>query len=245
MQRQPPNYPRFLPVGDTALTVEFGAVVAPELNDAVIALDNALAAAKLVGVVETVPSYRSLLVCYEPLEIAFHLLVAELRHLLAGNLSQRRRRIVLWDIPVVYDPPFGDDVPEVAQRLALTERRVIELHTAAEYNVYAIGFAPGMPYLGGVPPELHISRREVPRPQVSPGAVMIGGIQAAIVPTIVPSAWYRLGQTPLRPFDPEREDPFLFRQGDHVRFRQVDAAEYQRLMHLQDDVLLSLVRTTP
>jgi KipI family sensor histidine kinase inhibitor len=235
-------YPRFLPVGDAALTVELGNAVAPELNDAVIALDTALNAAEIDGIVETVPSYRSLLICYEPLEISFHELVARLRTLLACEARGRDRRTTLWIIPVIYDPPYSDDLPDVARRLALSEQKVIELHTSGEYQVYAIGFAPGMPYLGGMPSALHISRRETPRPQVPPGAVMIGGVQGAIVPTRVPSAWYMLGQTPLRPFDPWRADPFLFRPGDHVRFRSVHLAEFDRLSRMSAEALLPLVR---
>ncbi|MEJ0016894.1 MAG: 5-oxoprolinase subunit PxpB [Acetobacteraceae bacterium] len=237
-----PPEPRFLPVGDTALSVEFGNAVSPVLNEAVIDLDIALAASEIDGIVETVPSYRSLLVCYEPVEISFHELVAELRRLLARRTTRHGHGATLWDVPVVYDPPFADDLAELAQRLALSEQEVIALHTGADYHVYAVGYAPGMPYLGGVPPALHISRRQVPRPQVPAGAVMIGGIQGAIVPTTVPSAWYKLGQTPLCPFDPHRQDPFLFRPGDHVRFRRIDAEEFRRLASLRTDALLSLVR---
>jgi KipI family sensor histidine kinase inhibitor len=143
---------------------------------------------------------------------------------------------------VVYDPPHGRDLAEVAQRLALTQDQVIALHSGAKYQVYMVGFAPGLPYLGGLPDALHIPRRQIPRPRVPAGAVMIGGMQALIVPTPLPSGWYILGQTPLRPFDPAREDPFLFRAGDHVRFRQIDAAEGHRLAGLTVDALLPLVR---
>lgn len=237
-----PDYPRFLPLGDAALTVEFGNAVAPELNEQVIALDLALAAAELDGILETVPSYRSLLICYEPNEISFRQLVAALRRLLMRGVQARQRAKTVWNVPVVYDPPYADDLPEVARRVALTEQQVIAIHTAAEYQVYTVGFAPGMPYLGGVPSELHLSRREVPRPQVPAGAVMIGGIQGAIVPIPVPSAWYILGRTPLRPFDLDRHDPFLFRPGDRVRFRPITAAEFDRLARLGSEALLPLVR---
>lgn len=239
--QQPLPYPRFLPVGDAAITVEFGNKVDPGLNDKVIALDIALAAAELDGIRETVPSYRSLLVCYDPLEISFHSLVAELHGLVSRLPRMPANRSTLWTVPVIYDQPYAEDIPEVARRVGLSEEQVAAVHSAAEYHVYSIGYAPGMPYLGGVPPALHISRRELPRPQVKPGAVMIGGVQAAIVPTEVPSAWYILGQTPLRPFDLRRQDPFLFRPGDRVRFRRVDKPEFNRLSGLQQDAFLSLI----
>jgi KipI family sensor histidine kinase inhibitor len=237
-----PDYPRFLPVGDAALTVEFGNVIAPEMNQAVVALDIALAAAELDGIIETVPSYRSLLVCYEPTAISFPRLVAELRRLLARGEGTPPGGSAAWTVPVVYDPPFDEDLAEVAQRLALTAEQVIALHAEAEYRVYTIGFAPGMPYLGGLRPMLSISRRAVPRPRVPPGAVMIGGIQACIVPIPMPSAWYILGRTPLRPFDLRRQDPFLFRPGDFLRFRRIDRAEFDRLARESTEALLPLVR---
>lgn len=236
------SYPRFLPLGDAALSVEFGDAITPELNAQVVALDLALAAAELDGIVETAPSYRSLLICYEPLEISLEHLVAELRRLLGNAGRVWQAEAVTWSVPVVYDPPYGLDLAEVAQRLALTEEQVIGAHSQAEYRVYMVGFAPGLPYLGPLPDALHISRRVTPRPQVPAGAVMIGGIQANIVPMPVPSAWYVLGQTPLRLFDPDRQDPFQFRAGDRLRFRRIDAAEFERLAGLDADKLLPLVR---
>jgi len=237
-----PCYPRFLPVGDTALTVEFGDTIAAELNEAVVGLEIALAAAELSGVIETAPSYRSLLICYEPLEISFQKLVTELCRLMSSSVHTRSASTADWTVPVVYDPPYADDLQEVAQLLGLTEGAVIAAHVGAEYQVYMVGFAPGFPYLGGLPAHLHISRRETPRSQVPVGAIIIGGIQAAIVPIPVPSGWHILGRTPLRPFEPERQDPFLFRPGDSVRFRRIDAVEFDRLAALSSDALLRLVR---
>ena len=235
-------YPRFLPVGDTALSVEFGDAISPELNARVVALDLALAAAELDGIVETAPSYRSLLICYEPLEISFVSLVAALRGLLSRDGLVWRGEAVTWSVPVVYDPPYSLDLAEVAQRLSLTEEQVIGIHSQSEYRVYMVGFAPGLPYLGPLPEALHISRRDTPRPQVPAGAVMIGGIQANIVPMPVPSAWYVLGRTPLRLFDPDRQDPFQFRAGDRLRFRRIDAGEFERLAGLDSEALMPLVR---
>ena len=239
-------YPRFLPVGEAALSVEFGDTVSPEVNAAVVALDAALAVAEIPGIVETVPSYRSLLVCYDPGEIGMAALVAALRPLLASRSAGVRFALARpaptrWSVPVCYEAPHACDLPELAQRLGLSEAVVIALHGQAQYQVYTVGFAPGMPYLGGLPEALHLSRKPAPRPRVAPGAVMIGGAQACIVPTPVPSAWYQLGHTPLLPYDPARPDPFLFRTGDQVRFRRVDAAELDRLGRLAGDALLALV----
>lgn len=217
-------------------------MIDPALNARVIALDLALAAAELDGIVETVPSYRSLLIYYDPLEMSFHRLVTELQRLLARGLRTLGTPSVTWNVPVSYEQPHADDLPEVSRRLGLSEEQVIALHTGAEYRVYTLGFVPGFPYLGGMPAALAISRREVPRQQVPPGAVAIGGVQAAIFPIKMPTGWYVVGQTPLRPFDMHRQDPFLFRPGDRVRFRRVDPAAYRHLSRLRSHELLPLVR---
>jgi KipI family sensor histidine kinase inhibitor len=239
-----PRYPRFLPVGDTALSVEFGDAVASELNEAVVGLDIAVAAAELDGILETVPSYRSLLICYEPLETSFPRLVTEIQQLLADGLPAAGVLGANWTVPVIFDPPFADDLPDIAQRQGLTREAAIGLLTSADMPVYAVGFVPGMPYLGGIPPELHVSRREVPRPQVPVGAILIGGAQGAILPVPVPSGWHIVGRTPLRPFEPDRPDPFLFRTGDHVRFRRVGITEFDHLSSLASEALLPLVRNS-
>jgi KipI family sensor histidine kinase inhibitor len=183
------------------------------------------------------------LVCYDPLEVSYHKLVAELHYLLASGMQEREDRAITWNVPVLYEAAYGIDLPEVAQRTNLTEEGVVSLHTSAEYFVYTIGYAPGMPYLGGVPPALHLSRRDTPRPRIEAGAIMIGGAQGCIVPTTVPSAWYQLGFTPLRPFDVSRPDPFLFRPGDRIRFHRVALAEFEYLSRLSFEALLQHVRT--
>ncbi len=238
-----PIYPRVLPVGDSAVTVEFGDEISPELNQAVVQLDIALAAAEIEGIIETVPSYRSLLICYDPMEISHADLVIALHRLISRDVIPGAARIASWTIPVIYDPPFGDDLAEAARLLNLTEDAVIRLHCDAEYRVYMVGFAPGLPYLGRLPDALHISRRDVPRPMVPEGSVVIGGMQCAIASIPLPTAWYKLGQTPLKPFEAARRDPFLFRAGDRVRFRRIDAAEYRHLAALDTGALLPLVRT--
>lgn len=248
----PKAYPRFLPVGDAALSVEFGDAINPDLNARVVALDIALAAAEFDGIIETVPSYRSLLICYDPVLLSWRQLAMKIRRLLEGRLLEDdtgtgmpRAAAVTWSVPVVYGPPYGDDLPEVAARLAMPEAEIIRIHSGAEYLVYMVGFAPGLPYMGPLPDTLHISRRQSPRPSVPAGAVMIGGMQAGIVPMPVPSAWYMLGRTPLRLFDLSRHDPFLVRAGDRVRFRRIDAAEFERLAALDPDLLLPQARTPP
>jgi KipI family sensor histidine kinase inhibitor len=219
---------RFLPAGDAALIVEFGDRVDPALNDRALALDAALAATALPGVVETIPTYRSLLVQYDPLEIGgYDALVERLAALASAtdNAGRAAGAAVAaarhWAVPVAYGGPFGVDLDEVAARHGLTPEQAIELHLSGDYRVYMIGFAPGFAYLGGLPEALHTPRRENPRSRTPAGSISIGGIQAAVASMELPSGWHLLGRTPVRTFHPGRAEPFLFRTGDRIRFRRI------------------------
>ena len=223
-----PSPPRFLPVGDTALSVEFGNTIEPEINDRVVAFDQAIKAAELPGVLETVPSYRALLVEYEPRLLSFPALVARLRAVdrEAGGVVPTPR---CWVVPVAYGDEFGEDLTEVARRRNLSPEAVIAAHASGAYRVYMIGFAPGFAYLGRLPATLELPRRETPRQRVAEGSVMIGGLQTAIAPMAIPTGWHVLGRTPLRCFDMKKPDPFLFRPGDRVRFRPIGLLEFETL----------------
>jgi len=236
------RHPHILPLGDTALTVDFGDVIDPELNRAVLALEQAVTAAELPGVLETVPSYRALMILYDPAEIGFEPLAARLRDLLATAACADTRPGTGWVVPVCYAEPFGLDLDELAVAHGLSAEGLCALHAAACYSVYMVGFAPGFTYLGGLDPALAVPRRATPRPQVPAGSVMIGGRQAAIVSMPIPTGWYVLGRTPLAAFDAQRADPFLFRPGDTVRFRPVPPAEYERLAALPAAELCALAR---
>lgn len=218
--------PRLLPVGDTGISVQFGTEIDPDINDSVAALDHAVTAADLPGVIETVPSFRSLLVVFEPALIDGAALCARLRALTRQTSRARKSSSRLWRLPVAYEPPFGEDLAEVSGLLGIPERDVVAAHTSAEFRVYMLGFQPGLPNLGGLPPELQISRRVTPRAPVPGGSVMIGGVQGAIMPLPTPSGFYLLGRTPVRLFDRRRPDPALLRAGDRVMFRAVCADEY-------------------
>ena len=223
------RYPRFLPVGDSAISVEFGNAIDPALNAAVVSLDLLVGAAELPGVVETMPTFRSLLVCYDPGQTSFEQLVAAMSGLIdkphAGHAGGGRR----WTVPVAYGGEYGDDLDEAAGELGMAPRDVVEIHAAAEYLVYLVGFHPGTPNLGGLPEPLHISRRKVPRPSAPPSSVAIGGMQTGITSISSPTGWYVLGRTPVRPYQPGRPDPFLFQPGDRIRFRPITPGEFEQL----------------
>jgi inhibitor of KinA len=219
---------RFLPAGEAALVVEFGASIDPALNEKVRALDRALAAHPIEGVVETVPTYRSLMIHFDPRHLSTAVLVERLRGIEpeaeSDALPPRR-----WRIPVCYEAPHAEDLAEVAATLGLAPQRVTALHAGANYRVYMYGFAPGYVFLGGLPAELAISRRPAPRPPIPPGALLIAGGQALIASIAMPTGWYDIGRTPAVLFDPKRSPPVLIDIGDRITFEPIDGATFAAL----------------
>ena len=219
--------PRILPCGDTALTVEFGSEIDPRVNARVLELDARLGGGVL-GIVETVPTYRSLLVHYDPMATGFEILGPRILEA-CRDLPDDPREGRLWRVPVVYGGPFGIDLEEVATRHGLTPAMVIEKHAAPVYRVYMLGFVPGFAYLGGLDPAIATPRRETPRARTPAGTISIGGFQALIASIEAPSGWHLLGRTPVRSFMPDREPVFLFEAGDRVQFVPVDPSRWSEL----------------
>jgi KipI family sensor histidine kinase inhibitor len=219
--------PRILPCGDAALSVEFGSEIDPRLNARVLELDARLQGSS-DGIVETVPTYRSLLVHYDPTATDFESLKAAVLEA-SRDLSDELRQGRLWEVPVVYGGAFGIDLDEVAAVHALTPAQLIEKHAAPVYRVYMLGFVPGFAYLGGLDPTIATPRRETPRSRTPAGTISIGGIQALVASIEAPSGWHLLGRTPVRSFMPRRDPVFLFEAGDRVRFRPIDAARWDEL----------------
>src|SRR5579884_2420222 len=161
---------RFLPAGDTALVVEFGDRIDRALSDRVLQLSRRIAEAALPGVIETVPTFRSLLVHYDPLTTG----AEPLREAIGGLLRHRETRTGggrLWRLPACYDPSLAPDIAAVAARTGLSVEYVVARHSQTLFHVYMIGFTPGYPYMGDLPPELHLPRREDPRKRVPAGSI--------------------------------------------------------------------------
>ncbi|MEO0823158.1 MAG: 5-oxoprolinase subunit PxpB [Pseudomonadota bacterium] len=224
--------PRILPFGDGALIVEYGDRVDRALSAKVLALDAAMTAAPPPGLQETAPSFRSLLVRFDPLETDGAAMEAAIRALLAtsagGGAAQAPRR--LWTLPVCHDGELAPDLDAVAERAGLTRSAVIDLHTAMEHHVYMIGFLPGCPYLGDLPAAIDFPRRTDPRLRVPAGSVAIAVGLTVIYPVESPGGWHLIGRCPARLFDIAAEGPpALLSPGDRVRFEPVSAARYAEL----------------
>jgi KipI family sensor histidine kinase inhibitor len=225
--------PLFLPCGDAAVTIELGTAIDPAINARVLALDAALNAELVAGVIETVPTYRSLMVQFDPLVLDLEALkrrVAALAPALTSAIKPGRR----WKVPVVYGGSFGIDLEATAERHGLTPAQLIDKHAAPVYRVYMIGFMPGFTYLGGLDPSIATPRRADPRPMTPAGVVSIGGVQTLIAGQAMPSGWHLLGRTPVRTFMPSREPAFLIEAGDEVVFQPVDAGRWDSLERQAD-----------
>jgi KipI family sensor histidine kinase inhibitor len=221
--------PRLLPCGDRALSVELGDEISQAVNARVLALDYLLRQSAVPGIAETVPSYRALLVYYDPLVIDFDAATAVLRDLALQATPDVLPPARLVELPCCYGGELGFDLEPVAARLALSPDEIVALHAGAEYNVDFVGFTPGLPYLSGMPERLHIPRLERPRVKTPPGSVSIGGMQCCIYSVESPGGFWVLGRTPARLYDPTAADPILLRAGDRVRFRRIDRPEFDAL----------------
>jgi len=218
--------PRLLPSGDAAITVEFSRTIDDNANRRVLALDELVASEALPAVTETVPTYRSLLVHYDPLRIDFDALGAKLMELALKPLPEAKaaRR---WRIPVAYGGENGIDLEDVAKALNITPDEVVTRHVAGDYKVAMIGFTPGWSYLSGLPDGMQMSRRQNPRLLTPMGTISIGGIQTGIQCIAGPSGWHLLGRTAVRTYQLGRDPTFLLRPGDAVTFTAVDEQTFK------------------
>jgi inhibitor of KinA len=229
-------------LGDSAVLVR----VAENFGDApdgvlnrVLATKRALQAAQIPGVVELAPAYTTVAVFYDPVravdagapaEDVFGWIEQRIRETLSDwkKISRDRGEPSLVEIPVCYESDFALDLEEVARRAGIHSKEVVDIHCGVEYRVHCLGFTPGFPFLGGLPPKIATPRRDVPRKEIPAGSVAIGGRQTGIYPIKSPGGWNVIGRTPLRLFDSQKDPPALLRAGDRVRFRPITREEFER-----------------
>lgn len=220
--------PRFLACGDRAVTIEFGTEIDDAINALCLAFDEALAAAAIPGVVESLPTYRSVFVQVDPLVVDMPVFEARVGAILA-SLNAEAKPARRWRIPVVYGGEFGIDLEDVAAAHGLTPAEVIRRHSERVYRVAMLGFLPGFCYLSGADQTIALPRRTDPRLKTPAGTVSIGGVQALFASVEAPSGWHLLGRTPVRNFMPDRDPVFLVGAGEEVVFEPIDAARWDAL----------------
>ncbi|MER3463071.1 MAG: allophanate hydrolase [Chitinophagaceae bacterium] len=221
------------PLGDRALTIEFGHVLNEELNEKVLRLFRQLKSKAYPFVVDLLPAYSSLTVYYDvpylrqhyPLQTAFETMVLGIENLrMEEEALQTEKR--LMKVPVCYERSFAPDIEELAKSKNISVEEVIRLHMSKTYRVYLIGFLPGFPYMGEVDERIAMPRREQPRTHVAAGSVGIAGKQTGIYPTTSPGGWQIIGRTPLTLFNQHQTDPVLFSPGDEVQFYSITEDEF-------------------
>jgi inhibitor of KinA len=222
---------KLMNAGEQGLVIEFGARIDPEINRRVHGVASQINAAIIPGVIEVVPTYRSLLVYFDPLVITRRELAEHIGRLYAeagpAGLAAASERVV--EIPVAYGGEHGPDLEFVASHTGLSPQEVIAIHTSVPYLVYMLGFTPGFPYLGGMSERIAAPRLEQPRTAIPGGSVGIAGSQTGIYPVTSPGGWRIIGHTPVKLFDPAAAAPFLFAAGDYLQFKAVSDAEYNSI----------------
>ncbi|NLW25365.1 MAG: 5-oxoprolinase subunit PxpB [Clostridia bacterium] len=219
----------YLPAGDKSLVIEFGNTISKEINLKIRNMILALERANLPGILELVPTYRSILLIYDPLVWIYPSLISSLKKIETEltSLELPKPRVNL--IPVVYGGEYGPDLPFVCEHNGLTQEEVIKIHTGTDYLIYMLGFTPGFTYLGGMDERIATPRLKTPRVKIPAGSVGIAGSQTGIYPIDSPGGWQLIGRTPVKLFDPYREKPVLLSAGDYVRFYEITPQEYEEI----------------
>lgn len=221
---------RFLVAGDSSLCAEFGNEISKEINAQIRAYNILLKESGIPGIVETIPTYRSLLIQYDPGIISYEKLKGKLEKLLAKLDSVEIPPSEVLEVPVLYGgEEMGPDLKFVAEHAGLSEEEVIRLHSEPEYLIYMLGFTPGFTYLGGLNGALETPRLKTPRVKIPAGSVGIAGKQTGVYPIDSPGGWQLIGRTPLKMYDADREKPILPEAGQYIRFIPIDRAEFDRI----------------
>ena len=221
---------RFLIAGDSSLCAEFGNEISKEINAQIRAFNILLKESKIAGIVETIPTYRSLLIQYDPGIISYKSLEGKLKKLLAKLDSVEIPPSEVLEVPVLYGgEEMGPDLKFVAENAKMSEEEVIKLHSEPEYLIYMLGFTPGFTYLGGLNDAIETPRLKTPRVKIPAGSVGIAGKQTGVYPIDSPGGWQLIGRTPVKMYDAEREKPILPEAGQYIKFIPIDRAEFDRI----------------
>ncbi len=228
-------YPRYKPNGDSAILIEFNNQISEKVNCQVQQMAAAINRANLDYIDELVPTYRSLCVYYDACAVEYYQVVKTLQDFydqLGDNPPQDGQLI---EIPVCYETPYALDLEQVAAYHGLTDQQVIDLHSAVDYRIYMLGFAPGFPYLGGLDRRIATPRLATPRRSVAAGSVGIAGDQTGIYSLNSPAGWQIIGRTPLQLYDAKRSQPILLKAGDYLRFCPISAQRFAEIEALGAD----------
>jgi inhibitor of KinA len=226
------NKTKFLPSGDSSIVMEFGNSISPKINAKIRNMVDSIDKASLKGIVEIIPTYRSIQIIYNPMEITYDSLLENLIKLENTLDTAKLAKTRIIEIPTIYGGEYGPDIEFVAQHNKITIEEVINIHTSTDYLLYMLGFTPGFGYLGGMNPKIETPRLKVPRTKIPAGSVGIADKQTGIYPIDSPGGWQLIGRTPIKLYDPFENPPVLLNAGDYIRFVPIDEDEYFNILDL-------------
>jgi KipI family sensor histidine kinase inhibitor len=224
---------KYLNAGDRSLVIEFGDSIEEQINAKIRSLTLAIEREVIVGIIETIPTYRSLMIIYEPMLIELDELIDKVKSIETKMDEMKLPDAKIIEIPTIYGGEYGPDLEFVAEHNKISLEEVIKLHTSRSYLIHMIGFTPGFPYLGGMNDIIATPRLQNPRTKIPVGSVGIAGNQTGIYPIESPGGWQLIGRTPVKLYDPYRKEPVLLNAGDYIRFVQIDENEYKQIEELE------------
>jgi len=226
---------KYLTAGDRSLVIEFGDEIEEGVNSKIRSLTLSLEREGIIGIIETIPTYRSLMVIYDPMIIELDELIDKVKSIMAKMDEIKLPNPKVIEIPTLYGGEYGPDIEIVAQHNHISIGDVINIHTSLEYLIYMIGFTPGFPYLGGMNDKIATPRLQTPRTKIPVGSVGIAGNQTGIYPIESPGGWQLIGRTPVKLYDPYRKEPVLLNAGDYIKFVQINEMEFKNIEILEKE----------
>lgn len=225
---------RIFSAGDQSIGVEFGNYISEKTNNKVREFCSNFSKWKRKGILDIVPTYRSVLITFDSRQISAEKVKKRVKHCAEeeGIVSQKKRIV---EIPVCYGGKFGPDLEDVSEYTGFSEEEIIKRHSEKEYRIYMLGFLPGFPYLGGMDEALSIPRLEEPRVKIAAGSVGIAETQTGIYPMESPGGWRLIGRTPVRIYNPTRKETVPYKVGDFIRFVPIEASEYAKIEALDKE----------
>lgn len=213
-------------ISESALLVEYGNQLDDQVHERVLAFDAAIRDSRLAALVESQPTYASLLLRFDPFTLSHSSLLQAIAELDTGKVELQPRR---WRVPVCFESAYAEDMDEAASTLGLSVAAVIEALLATPLKLYMYGFAPGFAYCGGLDNRLALPRRATPRAPMAEGSLMIAGGLASLASASMPTGWYVVGRTPLAMFVPGRKPMVPFNVGDRLQLYAVTPEQFERL----------------
>ena len=221
--------PTIRPLGDAAIQLVWHESDWMETFSVVHSMARQISESQMDGIIASIPAYQTLTIQYDPMCWRWGEIAKVIEGLIDHPTTTPTAPRQTIEIPICYESEYSLDLPAIATTHGMSINDVIQLHLSCEYFVQMIGFAPGFPYLSGLPPSLATPRKESPRVIVPKGSVAIGGRQIGIYSVASPGGWNILGRTPLSLFHPARNPPCLLHAGDSIRFRKISSDDYRAM----------------